>query len=177
MSILRPYYPVFKFVITFGAIYTVLSLIYYVYLQQDYSGVLFPDPVTAQVAYQTQQLLILFGYDAVIANSPFDPSVLMYIDEQIVYRVIEGCNAISVMVLFAAFVIAFAKAWKPTALYLLIGIAFLYIVNVARLVILGIVYKDYPQYQDFAHDIGFPTVIYGAVILLWLYWLKKPNVS
>lgn len=112
MNSLRPYTPVFKFVATFGTIYIVLSLIYYFYLQQDYSTSNYPDPVTSQVSYQTQQLLMVLGYDAQISNVPNHPSVYMFLNKDIVYRVIEGCNAISVMILFVAFVLAFAKAWK-----------------------------------------------------------------
>nr|WP_238566609.1 hypothetical protein [Nonlabens ulvanivorans] len=70
MSALRTYVPVFKFVATFGVIYIVLSLIYYLYLQQDYNSSNYPDPVTSQVSYQTQQLLNAIGYDAQISNVP-----------------------------------------------------------------------------------------------------------
>ncbi|WOI21894.1 exosortase family protein XrtF [Nonlabens ulvanivorans] len=175
MSALRTYVPVFKFVATFGVIYIVLSLIYYLYLQQDYNSSNYPDPVTSQVSYQTQQLLNAIGYDAQISNVPHHPSVYMYLNKTVVYRVIEGCNAISVMILFVAFVLAFAKAWKKTAFFILFGITFIYIVNLFRLVALAIIKNKYPQYDHISHDILFPAVIYGSVILLWLIWIKKPK--
>ncbi|MBF4985804.1 exosortase family protein XrtF [Nonlabens mediterrranea] len=175
MNALRPYMPVFKFVATFGIIYVVLSLIYYVYLQQDYSSFNYPDPVTSQVSYQTQQLLSILGYDAQISNVPNHPSVYMYLDKTVVYRVIEGCNAISVMVLFIAFVLAFAKAWKKTLLFIIAGVVFIYLVNLFRLVALAVIKYKYPEYDHISHDILFPAVIYGSVILLWLIWIKKPK--
>tara|TARA_R110002012_G_scaffold300780_1_gene500762 strand:- start:762 stop:1274 length:513 start_codon:yes stop_codon:yes gene_type:complete len=167
--------PVFKFVATFGTIYIVLSLIYYFYLQQDYSTSNYPDPVTSQVSYQTQQLLMVLGYDAQISNVPNHPSVYMFLNKDIVYRVIEGCNAISVMILFVAFVLAFAKAWKKTTLFIFLGIVFIYIVNLLRLVALAVIKYKYPQYDHISHDVLFPAVIYGSVILLWLLWIKKPK--
>jgi exosortase family protein XrtF len=138
---------------------------------------LYPDPITAQVSYQTQELLRLMGYEAQTLNSPELPSVMMFINEVKVYRVIEGCNAVSVMILFTAFVVAFARGWKKTLFFLIIGIVFIYLVNLIRLAVLGIVYYDYSVYADFSHKIIFPGVIYGAVVLLWIYWIRdvKPE--
>ncbi len=175
MSFLKPYYPVFKFVLIFGVLYFLLSLAYYGFLQIDFTAPYYPDPVTATVSSQTQTILEWLGYHAQIYDAPSNPSVLLYIDDQIIYRVIEGCNAISIMLLFAAFIIAFAKAWKNTTLYLLMGFLIIYIVNLARLVLLAIVYKEFPTYQFMAHDIAFPGIIYGTVILLWVLWIKKPK--
>ncbi|BAO55363.1 exosortase family protein XrtF [Nonlabens marinus] len=177
MNSLKPYYPVFKFVATFGVLYLALSLAYYAYLQVEYSPVNYPDPVTALVSNQTKTGLQWLGYDAQIYNAPSNPSVVLYIDEKVVYRVIEGCNAVSVMLLFAAFVIAFAKAWKTTILYLLFGIVTIYIVNLLRLIGLGYVFQEFSSYKEIAHDIAFPAVIYGYVILLWIYWIRKPKVD
>ncbi|MGJ8685603.1 MAG: exosortase family protein XrtF [Nonlabens sp.] len=177
MSKIRPYIPVFKFVATFGVIYITLSLLYYGYLQQDYIGMNYPDPVTSQISYQTQQILISLGYDARITNVADNPSVYMFLEKNVVFRVIEGCNAISVMILFVAFVLAFAKTWKKTALFILGGLLFIYIVNILRLVALAVIIHKYPQYNHISHDIIFPAVIYGSVILLWILWIKNPKKS
>ncbi|SCY25205.1 exosortase family protein XrtF [Nonlabens sp. Hel1_33_55] len=177
MDRLKPYYPVFKFVIIFGALYLLLSLAYYGYLQLEYQDYNYPDPITAGVSRQTQTILQWLGYDAQIYNASSHPSVMLYINDQIVYRVIEGCNAVSVMLLFAAFVIAFAKAYKKTILFLLIGFVFIYLVNLTRLVSLALVFQNLPEFREVAHDIAFPAVIYGSVILLWIYWIRKPKTS
>lgn len=175
VSALRPYIPVFKFVAVFGVIYIVLSLLYYIFLQQDYSEYNYPDPATSQVAYQTQQSLIALGYDARIVNVPNHPSVYMYLNKEVVYRVIEGCNAISVMILFVAFVLAFAKTWKKTALFISFSLLFIHLVNVIRLIALAIISHEYSEYIEVAHDIFFPAAIYGSVILLWIFWLRNPK--
>ncbi len=134
-----------------------------------------PDPITSQVSYQAQQSLVALGYDARIVNVPHHPSIYMYFNKQVVYRVIEGCNAVSVMILFVAFVLAFAKAWKKTILFILTGLLFIYIVNILRLVALAVIKYQYPEYNYISHDIVFPSAIYGSVILLWLYWIKQPK--
>jgi exosortase family protein XrtF len=157
----------------FAMFYIVFSVAYYFFLQLEWSSQLYPDPVTAQISFQTQELLQLIGYNATNLNSPVHPSVIMFIDETKVYRVIEGCNAVSVMILFTAFVVAFARGWKKTISFLILGIAFIYLVNLSRLVILGIIYKDYTDYAQFSHEIIFPSIIYGAVVLLWIYWIRN----
>lgn len=177
MKSLKPYYPIFKFVATFAVLYIGFSILYYLFLDVEWSSQLYPDPVTAQVAYQTQELLILLGYNAQTLNSVGHPSVLVFIDESVLFRIIEGCNAVSVMILFTAFVVAFSKGFKKTLLFLLFGILFIYVVNLIRLVILGIVFYNYSDYSDVAHDIIFPAVIYGAVVLLWVFWIKDIKTS
>jgi len=172
---LSPYLPILKFVAVFSVVYIALSLLYYFYLQQDYGEMNYPDPVTSQVSYQTQQILNVLSYDARITNTSGHPSVYMFLNKKIVYRVIEGCNAMSVMILFIAFVLAFAKTWKKTLIFILLGTMFIYIVNLIRLVALAIIKYEYPEYNHISHDIIFPAVIYGSVILLWLIWIKKPK--
>jgi exosortase family protein XrtF len=170
---LAPYYPVFKFVSVFAVLYILFSVGYYLFIGMEWGQQLYPDPITAQISYQTQELLRLVGYNAQTYNSPTHPSVIMFIDEFKIYRIIEGCNAVSVMILFTAFVVAFARGWRKTLSFLIIGIVFIYIVNLIRLVVLGIVYYDYSVYAVFSHKILFPGVIYGAVVLLWIYWIRN----
>ncbi|MGB5982471.1 MAG: exosortase family protein XrtF [Nonlabens sp.] len=175
MNSLKSYTPVFKFVGVFAGIYVILSLLYYGYKSQDWTGLNYPDPATSQVSYQTKELLQLLGYDASIYNSPGLPSVHLYIDGQVVFRVIEGCNAISVMILFLAFVLAFAKTWKKTLFFSLFGILVIYLINLFRLVMLAVIFVDYPDYAHSAHDLVFPAIIYGVTVLLWIFWIKKPK--
>ncbi|MFT6096204.1 MAG: exosortase family protein XrtF [Nonlabens sp.] len=173
MKVLKAYYPVFKFVATFSLLYIIFSVGYYLFLGVEWGDQLYPDPITAQISYHTQELFQVIGYDAQTLNSPEHPSVIMYMDEQKVYRIIEGCNAVSVMILFMSFVIAFARGWKKTLSFLISGIAFIYLVNIIRLVILGIIYKDYKSYAHFSHEVIFPSIIYGSVVLLWIYWIRN----
>ncbi|WP_405370680.1 exosortase family protein XrtF [Nonlabens sp. Asnod2-A12] len=172
METLKPYYPIFKFVAVFFGIYILLSISYYLFLNWDWSSYNYPDPITSQIAHQTKRILNLIGHQAETINSPKHPSVIMFINEMRIYRVIEGCNAVSVMILFTSFIIAFAQGLKKTLLFILFGIVFIYIVNLIRLVLLALIYVSYKEHAHFAHEIIFPTIIYGAVIALWLYWIK-----
>jgi exosortase family protein XrtF len=84
---------------------------------------------------------------------------------------VEGCNVISVVILYAAFIFAFYKGAK-TIFYVLGGIFLLHILNVLRIVLLNIIFLKYPQYEKIGHDYIFPAIIYGGVVVLWLVWIQ-----
>ena len=97
--------------------------------------------------------------------------VFFYVKTGYATRMVEGSNAVSVMILFVAFVFAFYKGSK-TFLFVLAGLVLLYIMNLLRIVGLNIVMTDYKQYGKISHDFIFPAIIYGTVVLLWLIWIK-----
>ena len=88
-------------------------------------------------------------------------------------RVIEGCNAVSVMILFAAFVFAFSTQWKKTLLFILFGIVLIHVLNVIRIALLSFALYYYPQYEEILHGTIFPLFIYGVVFVLWILWVTK----
>lgn len=175
MRKLRPYFPVFKFVAIFGGLYFILSILYSFYLQYNVESPLQPDSITIHTAHTTALVLEVIDKDPSTLVSYNHPSLKLYLGKTIVYRVIEGCNAVSVMILFASFILAFSKTWLKTLGFILCGILVIYITNILRLVLLAIIYADYPQYKDFSHNVLFPAIIYGTVIIMWLYWIRKPK--
>ena len=87
--------------------------------------------------------------------------------------IIEGCNAISIIILFIAFIVAFAKGFKKTFFFIFVGSLLIYVVNVLRIVILAIALYHYPNQEKLLHGVVFPGIIYGMVFLLWMLWIKK----
>ena len=68
---------------------------------------------------------------------------------------------------------AFAGRWKPTVLFVLAGSTLIYVVNLARIVILSIGLYHYPWRREILHTIIFPLIIYGMVFLLWMIWVNR----
>ena len=101
----------------------------------------------------------------------------LYINDTFLAQVVEGCNAISIIILFMAFIISFAQKVKKTVLFIFAGIALIYAVNILRIAILTIALYHYPEYSDFLHQIIFPAIIYGMVFLLWLFWVRNLKVK
>lgn len=132
-----------------------------------------PDDLTQLVAKQTDVLLENLGYDSVIEKHPDEPSMKLIINGKYVARVVEGCNSVSVLILFASFVLAFVGKFKTTFLYILAGIVLLYVVNLFRIVILSIGLYHYPWRSEELHTVVFPLIIYGMVFLLWMLWVNR----
>lgn len=160
----------------FLGIWLGLFIIYQSYLNLHAEEVV--DPYTRSVAVQTEFLLNMISYPTTTADLPASKSILLLVNQIPATRIVEGCNAISVMILFSAFVFAFYSGRK-TWLFVGGGVILLFILNLMRIVILNVVVVDWPQYTKAAHDYFFPAVIYGGVVLLWLIWIqffavKKP---
>jgi exosortase family protein XrtF len=143
------------------------------YLDYSDGSKYYPDYLTNLVAKQSESLLHTFGYDAKIAKHPDEPSMKLIIKNKFVARVVEGCNSISVIILFISFMIAFAEKFKTTFLYILAGSVLIYVVNLFRIVILSVGLYHYPWRREELHTVIFPLIIYGMVFLLWMFWVNR----
>jgi len=165
---------VFLFLIKFFVTYLILSGLYQFYLtKNNKNGLIKTDFITKQVAYHTIFTGKTFGYSFKTEPNIDEASMKLIINDKYVARVVEGCNAVSVMILFWAFIIAFTGKWYETLLFGLIGILLIYFINIARIFLLTLAIDRYPQYSTFLHKIVFPAIIYGFTFLLWMIWVKR----
>lgn len=166
------YKGVLTFLFLFLGTYTVLSIAYGLYLAASRGGGYPPDFITHIVAKQSSAVIGSFGFDAAIQPHARQPSMELFVNNTYLARIVEGCNAISILILFTSFVIAFSQSFKKTALFLLAGMALLYAVNILRIAILAIALYKYPEHEHFLHGVVFPALIYSMVFLLWLLWVR-----
>lgn len=164
---------ILKFLLVFFGSYLILTLLYQAYLKYVPSDYFYPDFITHQVAQQSHSLIDALGYETYIVKHPDNPSMLLAIKDKYVARVVEGCNSVSVIILFLSFILAFSKHFKETLIFILIGSILIYTLNLIRIVFLTLGLYFYPTYADFMHEILFPLFIYGVVFLLWLYWVNQ----
>lgn len=151
--------------------YLVLSLIYQGYLSRfDTHDV---DGITELVAKNTVQLVTFFEADFYIKQISNTSYIMFYYNQQAVARMIEGCNAVSVIILFISFVVSFSGKLKSTLLFILGGSVFVYILNVIRIALLCLALYWFPEQQSLLHEIVFPLFIYGVVFILWVVWVNK----
>ena len=167
------YKSVIRFILTFLVVYGVLSISYKLYLDYSEGSKYYPDYFTNLVANQSVSLLETVGYNAQVAPHPNEASMKLIINKKFVARVIEGCNSISVIILFVSFIVAFAGRWRTTLFYALAGSVLIYIVNLFRVVILSIGLYHYPWRREILHAVIFPLIIYGMVFLLWMFWVNR----
>ena len=148
-------------------------MLYKFYLQYSVGGKFYPDYVTNVVAKQTQFVLNELGYDAQVMPHQDEPSMKLIVNGKYLARVIEGCNSISVVILFISFIISFSGNVRDTLVFLVLGSVLVYAVNLFRIVILSIGMYHYPWRREVLHTVVFPTIIYGMVFLLWIFWVNR----
>ena len=129
--------------------------------------------MTNLVSLQSETLLNSFGYQTQVVPHPDEPSMKLILNGEYLARIIEGCNSISVVILFLSFIVAFSGKLKTTFFYILSGSVLIYAVNLLRIVILTLGLYHYPEYSDVLHTVIFPGIIYGMVFLLWIFWVNR----
>lgn len=163
------YKPFLKFIGAFLFSYILLTFLYQWYLSGYENNQL--DGITRIVASHVEKVLQVFDSNsAVVYQNNTKISILMHQKE--VANVIEGCNAISVMILFVSFVIAFAGRFRTTLFFLLGGCVLIHLLNVIRIAFLSLLLYRFPAYEHLLHGVIFPLFIYGVVFILWFFWVN-----
>jgi exosortase family protein XrtF len=142
------------------------------YLRLSIGGAYHPDFVTHYVARQSTGLISKLGYNAEIIAHETKAQMVLNMNGSYLASIIEGCNSVSVIILFIAFIVAFTQGFKKTFFFIFVGSCLIYIVNVLRIVILAIALYHYPNHEKILHGVIFPGIIYGMVFLLWMLWIK-----
>ncbi len=145
---------------------------YSVYLNKSQDGKYYPDYFTHIVAKQSSVMIEWMGYSSKIEPHESEASQKLFVNNEFMIRIVEGCNAASIIILFISFIIAFAEKFKKTFLFLMVGGLLIYLVNLIRIAILTVVYYEYPEYQEMLHSVVFPAIIYGMVFMLWMIWVR-----
>ena len=172
-SLLVKYKSVIKFILTFLIVYGALTFSYKLYLTFSTGENYYPDYLTNLVAKQSVSLLETAGYKAEIFPYPTHAYQMLIVNDKYVAKIVEGCNSISVIILFLSFIVAFSGRFKATVIYILAGSVIIYVANLLRVVILSIGLYHYPWRSEVLHSVVFPAMIYGMVFLLWMIWVKR----
>ncbi|MBD3724122.1 MAG: exosortase family protein XrtF [Flavobacteriaceae bacterium] len=163
----------FVFLFKFLVFYIIFASAYKVYLNQYDVSKFEIDFISENVAHQTVSVLIFFGVNAQTFHHEFEPSMKIIYKEKYAARIVEGCNAISVIILFASFVFAFSNGFKRTLSFIFFGTLLIYGLNIVRIALLTYFLYYYPQYETLLHGTIFPLFIYGVVFILWVLWVTR----
>ena len=172
----QKYRPFLLFLGKFFFTYLLLTLIYQYYLSQFDESNFETDGFTEFVANQVVDVLSFVNVSSSAIPHELQSSFKLIYQDKFVARIIEGCNALSVMILFTAFIIAFTGKWKHTILFILSGIVLIHILNVIRIALLSAALFHFPEYEHILHGVIFPLFIYGVVFILWVIWVNKFSI-
>ena len=169
MDIFKKYRAVWLFLLKFFGAYILGVLVYSSYLSGyaqslDAFSVLVTEQVAKILALNLPEITTFYSCESPISEIQYYNVPLVLIT--------EGCNAVSVMILFVAFLIAFKGALKNYLWFVPMGLFILYVSNIVRIYLIGMILLYYPDYVNFAHDFLFPGIIYGTTFLLWVIWVK-----
>ena len=170
------YKPFLLFLGKFFFTYLLLTLIYQYYLSRFDETTFETDGFTELVANQVVDVLSIVNVRSSVVPHEIQSSFKLIYQDKFVARIIEGCNALSVMILFTAFIIAFTGKWKHTVLYIISGIVLIHVLNVIRIALLSAALFHFPEYEHLLHGVIFPLFIYGVVFILWIIWVNKFSI-
>ncbi|SHL48966.1 exosortase family protein XrtF [Flavobacterium saccharophilum] len=163
--------PFLVFIGTFFSAYIVLTLLYKFYLNNFAANDV--DGLTAIVSHNVEQLMRFLNCDISIQKNLFHPYFEVWYNKKYTIRIVEGCNAISVIILFVSFIIAFSGKLKTTVLFIITGSVLIYLLNVIRIAVLTVLLFYFPENVHILHGVLFPLIIYGLVFTLWVFWVNK----
>lgn len=87
----------------------------------------------------------------------------------------RGCLARNLMGLFAGFVLAYPGKIKKKLWYIPFGLVVIIILNIFRLSGLAILTDCCFEQVEFNHHYVFKIVVFGAILLLWYFWVFTMN--
>ena len=163
------YKPFLLFLGKFFLVYLILTSIYRIYIATSCDDCI--DGITENVSVLTEKLSNLIGVKLSVVPNYMNYNIVY--NNKVTARIIEGCNAISVIILFIAFIVAFSGKLKQTLFFILGGSLFIYVLNILRIIVLSILIYYYPSQEHILHGVIFPLIIYGAVFILWVIWVNK----
>jgi len=161
------------FLVKFLGSYLVFIFIYQIFLDNSQAINFNVDSFTALVSNQTKMILDLWGFRVDLMQHQTEPAVRILVNNKPIVRIVEGCNAMSVMILFVAFIVAFSGKFLRTSLYIVFGILLIHVLNILRISLLIVGMLRFREYETIMHDIIFPLFIYGVVFGLWVLWVNK----
>ena len=83
------------------------------------------------------------------------------------------CTALTAMIVFAAFVIAYPSSIKSKTIAVLAGIPFIVFANIVRLFTLAWVTELFAGYAHWVHDYVWQVAFLMLIALMWLVWIER----
>jgi len=119
------------------------------------------------LVYSSSVILNLIGFET------FQEPDLIRIAGSSGVHIGPPCNALSLMILFAGFIAAFPVNWRSKLFIIPVGVLIIHILNLLRITALAIIQKFSPEWLEFNHSYTFTMIIYAAIFLMWMLWIKK----
>jgi exosortase/archaeosortase family protein len=155
---------IIKYFLKALALYLIYYFIYELWIGPDQKVDIWLNELLARAGYN---LLNIFGYVSCIDGS----SICVRSTSTVIIG--RGCNGFDIYCIFASFIILFPGVWWKKIIYIIFGIAVIFISNIMRVTFLAIDrYYDYKVFY-YNHKYTYVFVVYAIVFGLWVLWITK----
>lgn len=133
---------------------------------------IFPDGrldtwLSENVARASSLFLSLFGFPS------YTEGVVVMVNGRPTVAIGNPCNGMVLFGIFSGFIMAFPGLVKRKAVFIVLGLMAIYLVNVLRVVALALNHIYSRATLDFNHHYTFTFAVYSCIFLLWMYWVRK----
>jgi len=162
--------PLTRFLITAAFLYLGWHLLWYNWIEPE--GTL-NHYLTYNTAWISAFCLNLFS-ESNFTLSPFvEQNTYLFKDKMPVVLIEHGCNGLILMVLFAAFIVAFPGPKQKKLWFVPLGIISIYLINSLRVIGLAVNHMFSKSSFDFNHKYTFTILVYGAIFYFWMIWVNR----
>jgi exosortase/archaeosortase family protein len=97
-------------------------------------------------------------------------------DGNSVLFIADACNGLELMVLYAGLIICLPSSSRRKWLFITSGFLFIEVINVLRCMGLVQIYRQRPDWLNFAHHYLFSFIVYAAIFWLWYIFSRDRGV-
>ena len=162
--------PLIRFLIVASVLFVAWTAVYEIWLHPSGKLELW---IVEQIGSVTASILSSFGYALISSDLLAESYSTVGIDGTHGVFISDNCAGISLMALFAGFIIAYPGKPKYKLLLIPFGILTIHIINILRIVGLCLMAKHTPGLFELNHHYTFTIVVYAYIFLLWVIWVNK----
>jgi len=88
-------------------------------------------------------------------------------------EVVGECTGLYEMLIFLAAMIAYPAGWKKKVMGAVLGIPFLYVINIIRMIFITLVANWSPKTFEFLHLYFWQVAMILIILSVWVLWIEK----
>ncbi len=185
-----------RFLLIAALLYVAWHLFYTRLIHQGSAGFAYDLALCAHIAEASAGLLRVLGYDTYAAG-PHQAFIYIKVNAELLRDLGYGayvattngalpamkdwhlvsvgwqCDGLSLMALFAGFIIAYPGPWRAKLWFIPAGIVAIHLLNIVRVAALALNQLYSRNTMEFNHHYTFTIVIYGFIFWVWTIWVRR----
>lgn len=163
---IKPFLSLRHSITRFCSLFLVLLVVFSFLLSLELIKHYFYNPVTTIIASQAAWILKVLGQKVYASGITIS-------GEGFSVKILANCNAIFEIMLFLSAVIAFPALLKEKLIGGILGIFFIYSLNLLRVITLFLIGLYSPQFFEGTHIYVTQSIFIVMVAIFWLFWAGK----